>query len=144
MPNWPKSQVNRREIMTPTILFLCPHSAAKSVLAAAYCQQLLQQQGLAWAVEFAGTEPDEAISPAVAQLLAAEGVDVSGYRPRLVTYEQLNNAFHVVSLGCDPADLRPRNAIEQWDDIPPASQDLTAARDLIYGRVAQLVHNLTS
>jgi protein-tyrosine-phosphatase len=129
--------------MTPTILFLCPHSAAKSVLAAAYCQQLLRQQGFNWAVEFAGTEPDEAISPAVAALLAEEGFDLDGYRPRLLTYEQLNNAFHVVSLGCDPADLRPRNAIERWDDIPPTSQDLTAARDLIYGRVARLVQNLT-
>jgi protein-tyrosine-phosphatase len=130
--------------MTPTILFLCPHSAAKSVLAATYCQQILHQQGLEWTVEFAGTEPDEVITPAVADLLAAEGFDLAGYRPHLVTYEQLNNAFHVVSLGCDPADLRPRNAIEQWDDIPPTSQDLTAARNLIYGRVEQLIHDLST
>jgi protein-tyrosine-phosphatase len=130
--------------MTPTILFLCPHSAAKSVLAAAYCRQLLWQQGLDWGVEFAGTEPDEVISSAVANLLAAEGFDLAGYRPRLVTFEQLNNAFYVVSLGCNPADLRPRNAIEQWDDIPPTSQDLTAARNLIYGRVEQLVHHLAA
>src|SRR5262245_15939524 len=137
MPNWLRSQANRREMMTPTILFLCPHSAAKSVLAATYCQQLLQQQGLACTVEFAVTERGEAISPDVADLLAAEGFDLAGYRPHLVTHEQLYDAFHVVSLGCDPADLRPRNAIEQWDDIPPTSHDLMAARNLIYGRVEQ-------
>jgi protein-tyrosine-phosphatase len=130
--------------MTPTILFLCPHSAAKSVLAATYCQQLLREQGLAWKVEFAGTEPDEAISPAVDALLTEEGFDLTGYRPHLVTAEQLNRAARIVSLGCNPARLRLHTIvpIEQWDDIPPTSQALTAARDLIYGRVEQLVRNL--
>lgn len=33
--------------MTTKILFLCPHNAAKSVLAAAYCKRMAEETGLA-------------------------------------------------------------------------------------------------
>ena len=56
-----------------TLLFLCPHNAAKSVLAAAYCQHLSAQGGLDVQVTSAGTEPDAAASPDVVALLRAEG-----------------------------------------------------------------------
>jgi len=62
--------------MRRTIVFLCPHNAAKSVLAAAYCQHLSAQCGLEVQVTSAGTEPDAAASPDVVALLRAEGLDV--------------------------------------------------------------------
>jgi protein-tyrosine-phosphatase len=129
--------------MTKTILFLCPHSAAKSVLAAAYCQQLVDEQGLDIRATFAGTEPDEKISPAVAKLLRTEGLDLAGHIPRRVTREELAAAFHVVSLGCDLDNLLPPGkAIERWDDVPLASQNLIAARNSIRIHVEKLVAEL--
>jgi protein-tyrosine-phosphatase len=129
--------------MTYTILFLCPHSAAKSVLAAAYCQQLMDELELDFQAAFAGTEPDEMISPAVAELLQTEGLDITGQTPRLVTREELAAAFYVVSLGC-PLDnlLPPGTTLERWDDVPPPSQNLMAARDTIRGHVERLVAEL--
>lgn len=50
----------------PTILFMCPHGAAKSVLASAYFQRLAKERGLNVHVESAGTEPDATVSSAVA------------------------------------------------------------------------------
>ena len=41
----------------PTILFMCPHGAAKSVLASAYFQRLAKERGLNVRVESAGTNP---------------------------------------------------------------------------------------
>ena len=74
--------------MRYTMLFLCPHNAAKSVLAAAYCQHLAAQCGLEVRVTSAGTEPDAAASPEVVALLRAEGLDVAHHRPRHVTREE--------------------------------------------------------
>jgi protein-tyrosine-phosphatase len=130
--------------MKPTILFLCPHGAAKSVLAAAYCQQLATQHGLDWHISAAGTEPDATVAPAVAALLASEGLDVSHHLPRHVTTAELATAQRIISLGCDVSDLAPPQAkIEHWDDVPPPSQALHAARDLIYARVERLVTELS-
>ena len=42
---------------TPTVLFMCPHGAAKSVLASAYFKQLAAARGLRVRVDAAGTEP---------------------------------------------------------------------------------------
>src|SRR5919106_666654 len=49
-----------------TVLFVCPHGAAKSVMAAAYFGRLAAERGLAFRAECAGTEPEEAVMPLVA------------------------------------------------------------------------------
>ncbi len=48
-----------------TVLFLCPHNAAKSVLAAADCDRLVRERGLPYRADSAGTEPDDGPAPAV-------------------------------------------------------------------------------
>lgn len=75
-----------------TVLFLCPHNAAKSVIAAAYVQRLATDAGLPFVADSAGTEPDDAVSQAVIQLLRGEGLDVSRRAPRRVTREDLARA----------------------------------------------------
>ena len=64
---------------TRTVLFLCPHNAAKSVIAAAYWNRVAAARGLDIAADSAGTEPSPAVSPAVVEALAAEGLDVAGH-----------------------------------------------------------------
>jgi arsenate reductase len=129
--------------MSQKILFLCPHSAAKSVIAAAYCQHLANQHGLDLQATVAGTEPDDQVAPAVATLLSAEGLDIASYTPRHVTREALAAAFRVISLGCDITDLAPPGLlVERWDDVPPPSQDLAEAKEIILAHVKQLVEEL--
>src|SRR5215467_4493399 len=91
--------------MRPTILFLCPHHAAKSVIAAAYFDQLAVQNGLAVRASSAGTEPDAAVAPSVVNLLQQEGIDVSGHRPRRVTPGDFAQAARIISMGCTPDEL---------------------------------------
>jgi arsenate reductase (thioredoxin) len=131
--------------MSYRILFLCPHGAAKSVLAAAYCQQLAAAQAIPLEILSAGTEPDPAVAPAVAELLRAEGMDIAGQLPRRVTSEDLTAADRIISLGCALDDLASASGvIECWDDVPAPSQDLQAARDCIYAHVEQLIVKLTA
>ena len=128
---------------TRTILFLCPHNAAKSVMAAAYFDRLAAERGLPYRADSAGTEPDERPAPAVVAALREEGIDLAGHRPRRVTAEDLTAARRVVSLGCDLGDLAPPGVgVERWGDVPPASRDLAAAREAIRRHVEALVGDL--
>ena len=65
------------------VLFMCPHGAAKSVLAAAYFDKQARERGLDVHVRTVGTEPDPAVSPAVAAHLRANGYDVPVAKPQL-------------------------------------------------------------
>jgi protein-tyrosine-phosphatase len=114
--------------MTRKVLFLCPHGAAKSVIAAAYAERLAALYELELEVDFAGTEPDEETSSAVVAKLRSEGIDVSEYVPRLVTAGDLDGADWVISMGCDvePKSV-PGGEILHWKDVPPPSQDLDGA-----------------
>jgi arsenate reductase (thioredoxin) len=123
-----------------TILFLCPHNAAKSVIAAAYLERLVTKHGITLHATSAGTDPDLAVAPAVAGALLAEGIDVREHRPRRVTAEELARASRVVSLGCDLGDMAPPGlVVERWDDVPSPSTDLTAACAAIAAHVRQVV-----
>jgi protein-tyrosine-phosphatase len=123
-----------------TILFLCPHGAAKSILAAAYCQRLAAERGLEVHAVAAGTEPDLEVSPAVARVLLEDGIDVRGHRPRRVAPEELTGAWRVISMGCELGDLAPPElVVERWDDVPPPSAQLDAARELIAARLPRLL-----
>ncbi len=126
-----------------TVLFLCPHNAAKSVLAAAYFDQQAFARGLPFRADSAGTEPDEQPAPAVVAALRDEGIDVAGHQPRRVRVEDLANAHRVISLGCDPDDMpRTDRRVDRWDDVPPTSRDLAASRDAIQRHVDVLLVEL--
>jgi arsenate reductase len=127
----------------PTILFMCPHGAAKSVLASAYFQRLATERGLNVRVESAGTEPDAEVAPIVANHLAKNGYPIPVVKPRQVTASDLETADVVISMGCDLKGLpAPRGTLLRWDDVPGPSEDFTGADEKIRKRVIELVDEL--
>ena len=122
------------------ILFLCPHNAAKSVIAAAYFERLAAERGVTRRATSAGTAPDLCVSPGVAGALLADGINVRAHRPRRVTAKELVRVSRVVSLGCDLGDMAPPGlVVEHWDDVPSPSTDLTRTCAVIAAHVRQLV-----
>lgn len=129
--------------MKRTVLFLCPHAAAKSVIAVAVFQQLAESYGLDMQAIAAGTEPDEQVSPVAVELLRAAGQDVSRHQPRRVTAEELLTAERVISMGCDlSAMLVSEIPLICWDDVPAVSAQPQAAYAEIRARVERLVYEL--
>ena len=127
----------------PTILFMCPHGAAKSVLASAYFQRLAKERGLNVHVASAGTEPDASVSPAVAAHLKGQGYSVPAAKPRKVAPEEFAAADVVISIGCELGALpQPRGRLVRWDDVPALSDGFTAADEAIRTRVIDLVEEL--
>jgi protein-tyrosine-phosphatase len=125
-----------------TILFVCLHGAAKSLVAARHLERLAAARGVAVRTAFAGTEPDPELTPAAVEGLLAEGIDVRGQRPRRVTADDIRHARRVVSFGCDLASLAPGVAVERWDDVPAVSENYRAARDVIVARLPALLETV--
>lgn len=131
--------------MSQTVLFLCPHNAAKSVIASAYFNQMAQVAGLSWIGDSAGTEPSEAVAPVVIAMMNREGLDVSQFKPRHTSPDELHSVARVVSIGCTPEELGDAaNRVEYWDDVPQVSEDAEGSRTAIQRHVKQLVNELTS
>ncbi len=84
-----------------SIVFVCLHGAAKSVIAATYLNHLSTERGLNIRATAAGIEPESEVPPQVREGLLHEGLDVRHYRPRSVTLEELAAAWRAVSFGCD-------------------------------------------
>ncbi len=122
-----------------TILFVCLHGAAKSLVAASHLQRLATERGVKVRAEFAGTEPDPELTPAAVEGLRGDGIDVRAHRPRRVTPDDIRGARRVVSFGCDLHALAPEVEVERWDDVPAVSENYAAARDVIVSRLPMLL-----
>lgn len=127
-----------------SILFLCPHGGAKSVMAASFFNQLAEARGLPFtATAAASEEPYAAVPEPVAELLEREGCDVRAFRPRAAGAEDVHAAAKVVTIGCDATVVGvPAEVVERWDDVPPASEDLDGAAAAIRRRIAALAEEL--
>jgi arsenate reductase (thioredoxin) len=129
----------------PTILFLCPHNALRSVIAAALFNR--RADGLAQA-ESAGTEPDDRVNERTVAVLREVGIEVADEQPGRVTREQLERATRVVSLDCPlPPELHAVAAdkLENWPMPDTGGKPVEAVRevrDLIGARVEQLLEEL--
>lgn len=126
---------------TRNILFLCPHGAAKSVLATAYFKEKAAR-GLDVRAQAAGTEPEPAVAPAVVERLKAQELEVPVTTPRLVAAEDLGRADMVITLGCDLAGRTVRGDLRRWDDVPSPSADFAGADAAIRRHVDVLVDEL--
>lgn len=128
-----------------TILFLCPHNAAKSVIAEAWFNELAEKRGLPMRGASAGLHPSDKVSTAVVALLRQYELDASSHVPRRVTHDELKSASRVISLGCD-SELTSmpliQSKLELWDDVPPPIHDLPGANEHIRGQVEDLVSRL--
>src|SRR5688572_7123707 len=125
-----------------SVLFMCPHGAAKSVLAAAYFKKRAKERGLDVQADTMGTEPDPAVSPKVAQHLQAQGIAVPIDKPKLVTPKDLEAADVVVTMGCDLGAMPVRGDLRRWDEVPSPSADFEGTDAAIKRRVDALVDEL--
>ena len=124
----------------PSVLFVCLHGSAKSVIAAEYFRRLAAERGMKVDAVSAGTEPDSEVPPKVVQGLLIDGIDVQGRRPRQVTPADVASASRVVTFACDLGDMAPAGpTLERWDDVPAVSEDFAHARDVIVARVSRLL-----
>jgi arsenate reductase (thioredoxin) len=126
----------------PTVLFMCPHGAAKSLMASAYFQKLARERGLNVRVDSAGTEPDPQLSKGVVAHLEKNGYPIPIEKPRAATAADMSGADVVISIGCDLSKLpAPKGVMKNWS-VPDFSADFNAAEQSIRSQVTKLVDEL--
>lgn len=129
---------------TPTVLFVCLHGSAKSVIAERHFERLAAERRVEARVASAGVEPDASVPPHVVAGLEADGLLPPGHPPRRATPELVAAADVVVSFGCDVAGLGSPVPVLRWDDVPAVSDGYAAARDAIVTRLPAVIDALAS
>lgn len=125
-----------------TIVFVCEHGAAKSVLAAAYFNKLAEENNLDVHAVARGTYPEPELSPATLVGLQADGLKLDESTPQRLSSDDVASAGRIISF-CDlPGEYQDKTDIEYWEDIPPVSGGYEKARDAILARLRLLVAHL--
>jgi protein-tyrosine-phosphatase len=127
----------------PTVLFVCVHNAGRSQMAAAL---LRRHGGDDVRVRSAGTEPADRLNPAVLEVMAELGIDLSAETPKVLTPDSVEAADVVITMGCgDTCPFFPGTQYLDWPLDDPAGRpvaEVRVIRDEIHRRVQQLVAEL--
>ena len=126
---------------TQTILFVCEHGSARSVIAAAHFNRLAEQKRLPYRAIARGINPDPEIPQQVRVNLAKDGLDVTAWKPQLVADKDVREAERVVTFGCKlpfPEKITAGKLVD-WRDIPSTSEDYERARTMIVNKIDALI-----
>jgi arsenate reductase (thioredoxin) len=128
---------------TPEVLFVCVHNAGRSQMAAALLDH--HARGRVH-VRSAGSEPADQVNPAVVEVMAELGLDVSREFPKKLLTEDVAGSDVVITMGCgDACPIFPGKRYEDWALTDPAGKgpdEVRAIRDEIDQRVQKLLCDL--
>ncbi|QKV80658.1 arsenate reductase ArsC [Amycolatopsis sp. Hca4] len=128
----------------PEVLFVCIHNAGRSQMAAAF---LRHHGGDRVIVRSAGSAPADTVNPAVVQVMAERGIDISGEQPKKLTTESVERSDFVITMGCgDACPIVPGTRYLDWKLDDPAgrpAEEIRPVRDDIERRVQDLLAELT-
>ncbi len=118
--------------MEQTVLFVCPHGAGKSRMAAAFFNRVAPD---GWRATTAGHEPSETVSPNAVRLLAGGDAEALLDREPPRPIAAVDSPTRLVAIDCDvPGAERWNLDNREFDD---------AMRDEIRGRVEALARGLS-
>jgi arsenate reductase (thioredoxin) len=124
----------------PEVLFVCVHNAGRSQMAAGLLKKLAEGRVN---VRTAGSDPADAINPAVVEAMGEVGVDLAQEFPKPLTDEFVRAADVVITMGCgDACPIYPGKRYEDWELEDPAGKDVETVRrirDEIEQRVRSLI-----
>src|SRR6266851_8139621 len=84
-----------------TVVFVCEHGSAKSIIAAAEFERMAKENGLDLNILARGANPDAEIPKLVRDGLKADGFDLGDFKPTRVSEKDLKGAVKIVSFGPD-------------------------------------------
>ena len=125
-----------------TVIFVCEHGSAKSIVAATYFNKFAQEEHLQVVALARGTNPDTVLSSYTVAGLLQDGLIPSQLTPQKLKSEELQEAIFVVSF-CDLSDAdQDKGQIEYWNDVPSVSENYERARDKIISNLRNLMKKL--
>ena len=127
---------------SPSVIFVCEHGAAKSVIATAYFNKLATERGLPYRATFRGTTPQDDLSVLAVEGLKADGVAIPSGKPSAISKADVSGATHIFAIGCTlPATAAKSGKASDWADVPDG-QGYAPMRDAIVRHVTALLDDL--
>ena len=127
---------------SPSVIFVCEHGAAKSVIATAYFNKLATERGLPYRAAFRGTTPQDDLSVRAVEGLKADGVAIPSGKPTAISEADVSGATHIFAIGCTlPATAAKSGKAHDWTDVP-GDQGYAPMRDAIVRHVTALLDEL--
>lgn len=113
----------------PVVLFACVHNGGRSLAG----KVLAEHHGRgAVEVRSAGSEPGDSLNPLVVQVLHERGLSTEGEHPKLLTWDAVQEADVVVTMGCgETCPVFPGKRYEDWQLDDPKGQDLETVRRIV-------------
>jgi arsenate reductase len=126
----------------PTVVFVCEHGAAKSVIATAYFNKVAAERGLHARALYRGVNPQAALSAAALKGLRDDGLTVPDQSPSMITPTDVETATVIFAIGCTlPQHAAASGKADTWDDVPN-DKGYGATWDAIKRHVERLVDDL--
>jgi len=127
-----------------TVVFVCLHGSVKSQMAAAHFNRIASQRGLPFTAISRGIEVDTSIPTRIRDGLNLDGLAPADDIPIGLTADEAGRATKVVAFDTVPEERRGTSEVTYWSDVPPATKDYAAARDVIVRHIDTLVPTLVS
>jgi arsenate reductase len=126
------------------VLFVCVHNAGRSQMAEAFFNRMVKGKAKG---SSAGTQPSEKVNPMVVKAMREVGIDIGRRKPRMLSFEMLENADRVITMGCSVEKACPASFVptEDWELDDPEGKPIEQVRqirDEVKARVERLAGEL--
>jgi len=129
-------------VSEPTVVFVCEHGAAKSVIATAYFNKIAAERGLRARATYRGVNPQADLSVSALKGLKDDGLTVVEQKPALISQGDVDAATVIFAIGCTlPANATASGKAANWEDVPD-DRGYGPTRDAIKRHVEELVDKL--
>jgi protein-tyrosine-phosphatase len=126
----------------PTVVFVCEHGAAKSVIATAYFNKIAAEKGLRARAIYRGVNPQADLSVSALKGLREDGLTTPDRKPSSIAQTDVDAATVIFAIGCTlPSHATASGKADTWDDVPE-DKGYGATRDAIKSHVERLVDDL--
>jgi arsenate reductase (thioredoxin) len=138
------AKMKKPEKQTKIVVFVCEHGSAKSVVAAAHFNKIAREKNLNLRAISRGTNPDKELPANTIKGLKADGLEVGGNKPEKLSRADVTAATRVIAFCKLPDAYAGSTPVEQWEDVPPMSEDYNKFRDIVVERIKRLLEELES
>ncbi len=138
------STISAKEKPKKVIVFVCEHGVAKSVVAAAHFNKLVQERNLPYIAIARGTEPQDSLMMSVVKGLHNEHLAASQKPAPKLSQADCNTALRSVFFCPIPPSYQRNTNTERWQNVPPVSEDYNRARDSIVADIRHLLDELAA
>ena len=129
---------------SPSVVFVCEHGAAKSLIASLYFNKLAAERGLPVRAAFRAVTPQDDLSVRAVAGLKADGFTIPEQKPTVISSSDIDRATHIFAIGCQlPGAASKSGKAASWDDVPD-DKGYPPMRDAIVKHVNALLDQIQS